>query len=46
METKDFVPTKEQQEAIEKAREKISKQNAKRLEANYEKWRLSGSRTH
>lgn len=46
MEQEDFKPTKEQQEAVEKARENISKQRIKKSERDYDKWRLSGSRTH
>ena len=46
METKEFIPTKEQEEAVEKAREEMSKRNVKKSEKDFEKWRLSGSRTH
>lgn len=39
-------PTPEQEKAIEKAREKINKASVKKAERGYEKWRLSGARTH
>ena len=41
-----FTPSKEQELAIEKDREEINKSSTKRALKGFEKWRLSGARTH